>query len=412
MSLAATRLVHRVPDRLDVYTLRALLGPLLISVGVLLTAQILERLLRLFELAAATGASALMVLEMIGSLVPHYLGTALPAAFFAAIFMATARIGDDNELDAMLATGRSITRMAVPYVFVALVLVAFSAYLFGYLQPMTRYGYNATAYAARNAGWNARMEANRFVSVKKGYTLGADAVGADGRTLGQVFVERHDADAEEIVTAERGRLVPSADGTSLQLELGNAMIVNALADGTVRIMQFMEGRINEDFTAVPPPFRARGGAPDGDDAVRELTLPELLAPPPAAQDVTAAQRNGEFHGRLARSVLPLLLPLLALPLGMAAKRGRRAAGTVFAVLALLSLNQALQFGEALAETGRAAAWLSVWLPMLLFGLLGVWLFRSSLQWPGDNPVVRAVTAIETAFEGLQKRRKSPEKKSA
>ena len=107
--------------------------------------------------------------------------------------------------------------MAVPYVFVALVLVAFSAYLFGYLQPMTRYGYNATAYAARNAGWNARMEANRFVSVKKGYTLGADAVAADGRTLGQVFVERHDADAEEIVTAERGRLVPSADGTSLQL---------------------------------------------------------------------------------------------------------------------------------------------------------------------------------------------------
>src|SRR5690606_35467528 len=190
MSPAATRLVHRVPDRLDVYTLRALLGPLLISVGVLLTAQILERLLRLFELAAATGASAMMVLEMIGSLVPHYLGTALPAAFFAAIFMATARLGDDHELDAMLATGRSITRMAVPYVFVALALVAFSAYLFGYLQPMTRYGYNATAYAARNAGWNARMEANRFVSVKKGYTLGADAVGADGRTLGQVFVER------------------------------------------------------------------------------------------------------------------------------------------------------------------------------------------------------------------------------
>lgn len=408
MSSVTTRLVHRIPDRLDGYALRGLLGPMLIALGVLLLAQILERLLRLFELAAATGASALMVLQMIASLIPHYLGTALPAAFFAAIFMATARVGDDNELDAMLATGRSITRMAVPHVLVALALVGFNLYLFGYLQPLTRYGYNVIAHEARNAGWNARMEANRFVSVKKGYTLAAGDVGPDGRTLGQVFVERHDAHGEEIVTAAQGRLVPAVDGTSLQLELGEGMIVDSAIDGTVRVMQFAEGRINEDFTAVPPPYRPRG------ESVRELTLPELLRPPPAVEagEVTPAERAGEFHGRLARSVLPLLLPLLALPLGMAAKRGRRAAGTVFAVLALLALNQALQFGEALAETGRAIAWLSVWWPVALFGVLGVWLFRSSLQWPGDNPVVRTVASIETAFEGLAKRRPGRKKAAA
>ena len=113
---------------------------------------------------------------------------ALPAAFFAAIFMSVARIGDDNELDAMLATGRSIARMAVPYFLVALALVGFNFYLFGYLQPLTRYGYNAGVHAARQTGWNARMEDNRFVTVKRGYTLGADSVGSDGRQLGGVFV--------------------------------------------------------------------------------------------------------------------------------------------------------------------------------------------------------------------------------
>ena len=34
-------------------------------------------------------------------------------------------------------------------------------------------------------------------------------------------------------------------------------------------------------------------------------------------------------------------------------------------------------------------------------MLGVWLFRGSLQWPGDNPVMRAVSAIESGFEGMQ-----------
>jgi lipopolysaccharide export system permease protein len=393
-------LQHRFPDRLDGYTLRSLAGPLLLSLMVLLLAQLLERLLRLFDMAAATGASLTVVLNMAATLVPHYLGMALPAAFFAAIFMSVARIGDDNELDAMLATGRSISRMAVPYFLVALLLCGFNLYLFGFLQPFSRYGYHVASHNALNAGWNARMEDNRFVSVRHGFTLGADNVGSDGRSLEGVFVQRKEGLREEIITAQHGRLVPAADGSKLLLELNQGLIVSDNDDGTVRTVNFATGRINEDFTAVPPPYRARG------DSVRELTLPELWRrqlPPDA--EISQQQRDGEMHGRLARTLLPLLLPLLALPLGMAAKRGRRAPGTVFAALALLVLNQSLQFGESLAESGRANAQISVWLPVVLFGVLGIWLFRSSLQWPGDNPVMRAVAAIESGFEGIQKRRR-------
>ncbi len=403
--LPAPALRHRLPDRLDWYALRSLLGPLVLCLCVLLLAQLLERLLRLFDMAAATGASSLLVLKMAATLVPHYLGMAMPAAFFAAIFMAVARIGDDNELDAMLATGRSITRMAVPYFLVAIALCGFNYYLFGYLQPLTRYGYQLNVHDARQTGWNARMEDNRFVTVKQGFTLGADSVGVDGRQLSRVFVERRDTAGEEIITAEHGRLVPSVDNKRLLLELTNGMIARDYPDGTVRVVKFAQGRINEDFTAVPPPFRDRGGD------VRELTLPELRtgSAPVLRASLTAAEVAGEFHGRLARMLLPLLLPLLALPLGMAAKRGRRAPGTVFATLALLALNQSLQFGESLAEAGRAAAWLSVWLPVLVFGVFGIWLFRSSLQWPGDNPVMRAVGAIEAGFEGLQRKNKAARK---
>lgn len=398
-------LSHGRADRLDLYTLRALFGPLVLCLCVLLLAQILERMLRLFELAAATGASLWLVVKMITALVPHYLGTAVPAAFFAAIFMSVARIGDDNELDAMLATGRSIARLAVPYFLVAAAICGLNYYLFGYLQPQTRYGYQAIAHEARQTGWDARMEDKRFVNVRRGYTLTADRVGPDGRQLQGVFVGRRDDRSEEVITAERGRLVPSSDGTRLLLDLENGQIASGHADGTVRTVRFERGRINEDFTAVPPPFRPRG------DSVRELVLPELRldSTAPRGESVTDAERAGELHGRVARMLLPLLLPLLALPLGMAAKRGRRAPGTVFAVLALLALDQSLQLGESLAETGRMSPWISVWTPVAAFGALGVWLFRSSLQWPGDNPVMRALTAIESTFEGMQRKRKADKK---
>ena len=407
-----------LPDRLDWYTLQSLAGPLALSLGVLLLAQLLERLLRLFDMAAASGAAISVVLEMAATLVPHYLGLAVPTAFFAAIFMAVAPSGDDNELDVMLATGRSITRVAVPFFGVAVLLTAFNFYLFGYLQPLSRYGYHVATHNALQAGWNARVEDNRFVSAVHGFTMSADSVGPDGRQLQGVFVERRGeagaAEAgpgaagagktnagEEIITAQRGRLVP--EGTRLLLELENGLIVRDKPDGSVSTVRFAQGRIDGDFTPAPPPFRARG------ESVRELTIPELWKGTPVSEmedpKVVAHERAGELHGRLARTVLPPLLPLLALPLGMAAKRGRRAPGVVFAALALLGLNQALQLGESLAESGRAFAPVAVWTPYALFGVLGIWLFRSSLKWPGDNPVVRAVSAIESKLEGIGRKRK-------
>lgn len=386
------------PDRIDRYALRSLVGPLALSLGVLLIAQLLERLLRLFDMAAATGASLTIVLQMAATLVPHYLGLAVPTAFFASIFIAVAKLGDDNELDALLATGRSIARVAVPYFAVALLLMAFNYYLFGYLQPMSRYGYHVAANAALQAGWNARVEDNRFVSAGHGFTLSADAVGPDGRQLTGVFVERRIEGGEEIITSQRGRLVPAPKDSRLFLELEQGQIVRTEKDGSVSTVRFADGRIDDDFTAEPPPFRARG------ESARELTLSELWRGVATTDEESAVkkanERSGEMHGRLARVVLPPLLPLIALPLGMAAKRGRRAPGVVFAALALLALNQALQFGESLAESGRAPGLITVWTPLVLFAVLGIWLFRSSLKWPGDNPIMRAVSAIENGFEGL------------
>ncbi len=387
-----------VPNRLDLYTLRQLAGPLLLSLGTLLIAQLLERLLRLFDLVAATGAAVSVVLTMAGNLVPHYLGLALPPAFTAGIFMAIARLGDDNEIDIMLAAGRSIARLAMPFILVGLLLCAFNLYLFGYLQPLSRYGYHVAVHEALNAGWNARLESRRFVSAARGITLSADAVGADGRTLRGVFIERRNGDGEEVTTAPRGRLVPADDGRRLLLELEDGLLVRLDADRSLSAARFRRGIMNDDFTPVPPPFRARGDSPD------ELTLPELWRGDRAggvAQPRTAL--DAELHARLVRILVVPLLPLLAVPLGMSAKRGHRAPGVVFAVLALLSLNHTLQFSESLAESGRAAAVTALWLPYAVFGIGCFWMFRRSLAWPGDNPVTRAVRAIDAAFEGIGRR---------
>ncbi len=388
-------------DRLDRYALRLIAGPLALTLVALLLAQLLERLLRLFDLAASAGAGPTSVLVMASTLVPHYLGLALPMAFTAAIFMAAARMCDDNELDVMLVTGRSIARITAPYFVLAVMLAMFSIYLYGQLQPLARYGYHVVVNQVLATTWNARVEENRFVDIGQGITFSADAIDADGRGLTGVFMAKRTPGGEKILTAPRGRLVPSREGLQMQFEDGQVLDEHigaapgaasaardtAASGNAITISNFAHGVTDRDLSPKATPLEPRGGS------VRERTLAELWRDMQLPNQPKAAS---EFHGRLARALIFPFLPLLALPLGMASKRGRRTPGVVFATVALLAVDHALQFGEALGDKGRLPAAAAVWIPFAMFALLSLWIFRRSLAWPGDNPVLRAVMA----FEGL------------
>ena len=379
-------------DRLDRYALRMMAAPLALALVALLMATLLERLLRLFDLAASTGAALSSVIVMAAELVPHYLGLALPMAFTAAVFAASARMSDDNEIDVMLSTGRSMARVAAPYFVLALGLSAFNLYLFGQLQPLSRYDYHVAVDLALRTGWDARLEEKKFIDAGRGFSFSADTVEADGRHLRGVIVERRSADAEEVTTATEGELIASPPGgRGPVLQLGRGTIVRERRDGTVSVARFENGYVI-DLSPQAAPFRERG------DSASERTLPELWA---QMQQPGHPESAAAFHGRLARALLPPLLPLLAVPLGMASRRGRRTPGIVFTGLALLFLHHLLQFGESLASNGRVSAAPAIWAPYALFGLLSLWIFLGSLAWPGDNPVSRAVMRIEALFARLR-----------
>src|SRR3546814_1656519 len=94
---------------------------------------------------------------------PHYFGLALPAVFFIAVFVAVARLSEENELDAMLASGLSIYRLSRPYIVAGCVFAVFSILLFGFLQPYSRYAYHAILYSATNAGWGGQVQSSGFI---------------------------------------------------------------------------------------------------------------------------------------------------------------------------------------------------------------------------------------------------------
>ncbi|PHY20426.1 LptF/LptG family permease [Caulobacter sp. BP25] len=373
---------------IDRYLLRLLFWPLVGCLGVTVVALLLERILRLLDALSQSSARFGYVAQLAANLVPHYLGLALPVAFFVALFIVIVKLSDGSEVDALLASGQSLERIAAPFLAVGLFLSVFSLIVFGYMQPYSRYAYRAVMHAAVNAGWNGRLAGGAFID-DKGSLLTADSADIAGQSLTRVFIRRLDAKGqEEIITAASANLKMDAGGKTVTMDLKDGRRIARDAAGDYRNLAFSTLTTQTPLATAAVLLRDRGG----DE--RELTLGELAkqaeSPHPIVPKSTLLS---ELYGRLARAAFLPFLPLLAFPLGLASKRGNRAPGLIMAGVLLLAFQHTLLLGQSLAKAEKVAAAPAIWIPFALFSGFAVWLFLGSRTRPGDTPVSRLVRRI-------------------
>lgn len=392
---------------IDRYLLRLLFWPLVGCLGVTVVALLLERILRLLDALSQSSARFGYVAQLAANLVPHYLGLALPVAFFVALFIVIVRLSDGSEVDALLASGQSLERIAAPFLAVGLFLSVFSLIVFGYMQPYSRYAYRAVMHAAVNAGWNGRLAGGAFID-DKGSLLTADSADIAGQRLTRVFIRRQDSKGqEEIITAATADLKLDAGGKTVTMDLRDGRRIARDTTGEYRNLAFNSLTTQTPLAAAAVLLRDRGG----DE--RELTLGELArqarSPHPI---VSRGTLLSELYGRLARAAFLPFLPLLAFPLGLASKRGNRAPGLIMAGVLLLAFQHALLLGQGLAKADKAAAAPAIWIPFSLFAGFAVWLFVGSRTRPGDTPVSRLVRRINTLVSRLLRALPLPKRQPA
>ena len=374
---------------IDRYMLRLSFWPMVGAMGVTLLALLLERTLRLLDMLAASNDRFGFVAQLAVNLVPHYVGLTLPAAFFLALLVVVNRLNQASEIDAFLAAGVSLTRLAAPYLCLAAALVAVSLIVFGFLQPYSRYAYRAVLHSAQNAGWNGMVPAGTILIPSKDLTVTADEVDATGQKLSHILIRRiTDKGREEVTTAGMAEVRRMPDGASVRLELENGQQLRFNDQGRPELLNFKALSMQLPLTGPARLLRARGS----DE--RELTLFELADQ--ASRDNTTIPREalrGELYGRLAKAGVLPLLTLLGVPLGLSAKRSGRAPGMLVGGVLLLAFFHAVQLGQGLAATGRASALLAVGGPYAVFATIALTVFLTSRKRPGETPIGRALESL-------------------
>ncbi len=354
---------------LDRYILRQIILASMAMIGIALIALLLERLLRLLDLAANPDRVIGYISQMLVTLIPHYLGVALPLAFFLGVLLTFNRLSRDNELAVMTAAGAGLRRLMFPVMGLALVLTAIAAVTLGFLEPLGRYTYRLLVHEVAHASLSAAVREGTFVHTD-GITFITEDASPDGKHLSGIFVYEETEDGGSfITTASDGTLHKSTNGLGSVLVLTDGqrsgMPAGGGGAGSLAFSRF-QWPLAASADAV---FRARG------KDERELTLPELWAAsavPPAK--ITAAEATAEMHARLVNMATILILPLLAVPLALGGGRGGQSYGIVIGMLILVVYEKVVKFGESMADLGHVTPWFGLWLPFAVFAMGAMYLW--------------------------------------
>ncbi|MCA3572925.1 MAG: LptF/LptG family permease [Aestuariivirga sp.] len=388
---------------LDRHVLRQVSLPLAGALVIGLLMLLADRMVRLLDTTLGKKNSFTVVFEMLAYLVPHYLGTALPAALFLGLLLGFGKMSANSETDAFMASGIGLNRMARPVIVLGVLLSALSIVIMGWVQPHARYAYRSVVFDVQNVDVFYLAEEGVFMQAGD-RTFIIDQLDRGKNAFEHAFIyQDKGAAGSETVTAARGALIenPSGQRPILQLADGHRLSFKeapSVAAATPAIGETTEfaiadtplGRLSKDI------FRPRG------EDERELTLPELYAAldsPPAKS--SREEVSSELSERLVTAVSILILPFLAIPFAVGSRRSPRGFRTGVALVLIVLYNEVIQQGASAANNGVASPLVTLWLPCLLLALFAGWRYVATCFTLRNDPVSAAIDRTGDAWSGLR-----------
>jgi lipopolysaccharide export system permease protein len=285
---------------------------------------------------------------MLANLLPEYLGLGIPIGLLLGILLAFRRLAANSELDVLRGVGVSYNRLLrVPYMY-AIVLAALNLAIVGYVQPIARYYYEGLRFELRTGALGASIKVGEFTNLGSRMTLRIEESKDKGRELSGIFVHAQSQNGDWLgVTAERGKFLATDDPNVIIFRLANGTLIHNRPEfKTPRVLTFSSHDLPINLPKFES-FRVRGGRN------LEFTLPELArAGHEAATPELRDASRSEFHFRLAEVAMMFLLPMLAVALGVPAKRSTSGLGVFLSIVMIVTYHKVNQYAADVGELGR------------------------------------------------------------
>ncbi len=365
------------------YIIREFLPPFGINLFFFTFIFLTTKILEITNLVVNYQANLVSFLMLLAYTMPFFLAFITPMSVMMAVLLAFLRMSGDNEVTALTASGLNPHRFLVPVLIFCFAGWLFTSFITTVGQPWARRSYYGLSLKLAQTHVDAVIKERTFIDSFEGLMLYVNQVDLQNRTLKDVFIEdqRNPAVSNTIV-APRGRITSDLDEQVIRLTLFNGSINQvALDDQSAHVISFETYQMKLDLQEM------LSKTVDKRKTVKAMNIPELRNYLKSFKNIGKNHKYYKYynkalmryHEKFALPFACFVLGLVAIPLGMQTKRGTRSAGTVMGILVFLSYYILLTFGRSLGESGTLHPIAAMWLPNIMLGGFGLFLYTRMIQ---------------------------------
>lgn len=402
--------VIRIIDR---YVIREVLWPLVIGLVVFTFILIVPYLTDRAEQFIAKGVPTAVILHIIWTLVPAHLGLTIPMALLLGLLVAFGRLSADREFVALQACGVSLTRLLRPVALLAGVAWAATSYVLLVSIPSANQTFREITYDIVAARAEGEVRPRVFFADFPDVVLYVRDIPVAGGWNDVFMADNRPGQTPAVYLARRGRVLLDRDARTVEMEFEQGSRHTAERNGTYEVFRFDRVRLRLDPESVfPSTGPAKGDA--------EMTIAELRQRAVEIEEAGGSSHNQwmYIHQKFSIPFACLVFGVIGLALGATNRRDGKLASFVIGVGIIFAYYVLLWLGQSLAKGFIVSPWLAVWLPNIVLGVFGAWLFyrrarvvdqpvRISLSLPSRRPSHDFPDAVTQADRRRRRRRTWP-----
>jgi lipopolysaccharide export system permease protein len=353
------------------YFLKEFVGPLLLSLGVLSFVMVLVgNLKKIADLVINKGVDIYSVFKLFLLMMPYIVTYALPVSALIAVLLALGRLSSDNEILAVRANGVNLFNLIIPFLTVGLILSLSLVIFNDRAASYAHYAYRKTLLEIGIKNPTAAFEEGVFINSFQKYILFIYRVDQKKNKLYNVRIYEPQGDDKptRTIVARSGEFIAVPEKKVIKLKLIDGTSDEPDPDNPANFYKlnfktyFMNLSLSEE--------RDKQGKLE--KKPKEMTIKELR------KEVTRFQNENidpsplivQIHEKIALAFSCLAFMLLGSSLGIITRRREKSINIGIAIIILVVYYPLLIGSEALGIQGYLDPALAIWLPNIIFGLLG------------------------------------------
>jgi lipopolysaccharide export system permease protein len=442
------------------YLVKESVGPFFFGLAVITLVLIMDFLVDIMNLIIDRGIQAPLVIELFALNLAWMLALSVPMAVLVAVLMVFGRMAADNEITACKSCGIPFYRLILPVLGGALLLTILMVWFNDRVLPESNHKARMllTDITRKKPTWS--LEENIFLDYFEGYSIRVKTIARKTSEISDIIIIQT-KNSERIITAKRGKMYFSADGSTLMMELENGEILEVDPEDQAGITRTDFARQTIAIPGASASLERTAQSTRGDremtvammlernrerreklseatgqsDSLARAAVSEILNIPADDKEAKfrlmkgaakkAQSKNKDIRARMAffkksadnfrreinsmeveihkKFSIPaacISFVLIGAPLGALARRGGFATGIALSLFFFIVYWAFLIGGEQLADSNTLPAFWAMWLPNFIVGGAGIIL---NIMYIRQSTVVSIFDRIQSIFVPSKRR---------